>query len=559
MKKLLKLLPVLMLLGFLIGPSAELTQAQTQASPFEIYDGEDVIFFTAGPSFFSDATEVYAVRPDGTELLRVTNNNVTDYQPQLSNDGTRLAFCRSIAPGSTQRNLIILDLATNVETIYTDDFPCGDKYSWSPDDSQIVSSSRPNVFWVINTDTPFSNFFVQTPPRAEGVRHPNWSPANNKIAFSTDIAGGGNSLGIFTLPATLSPGTTIPATDFVEYNVGSPSSRVPHWSPDGTNIAYERCCGGELRIINADGTGDRRVKGGGAFSIAYSPFGNEIAYVGLFGGNVGIVGTDGSNDRSIPGLPGGWKDGTDWGVVNITPPNPPTVEVRVWDDLDGDGIQDAEEDSANLAGIEVELRNGSGSALDPRVFATTDENGIAAFAADPGEYLIKVTVPEGYGVTRKDRGSDEGLDSDINPSNARSGSFTVVEGEVSVLKDAGLWSPGVLESRVWVDSNGNGIQNDSELGYEGATVQLRDADTNAVLQVTVTNRDGIATFNAVPADRPVRIKVVSIDGASFTGINKGSDEALDSDVIPSNGRSDTIEADRGMDFFNTLDAGIVLD
>jgi len=54
---------------------------------------------------------------------------------------------------------------------------------------------------------------------------------------------------------------------------------APSWAPDSRRIAYES--GGQIRIINADGTGDTRLttQSFGAFQPAWSPVNERIAFI----------------------------------------------------------------------------------------------------------------------------------------------------------------------------------------------------------------------------------------------------------------------------------------
>jgi Tol biopolymer transport system component len=72
------------------------------------------------------------------------------------------------------------------------------------------------------------------------------------------------------------------------------------WSPDGEKIAFRR--NSEINVINADGTGERRLTRG-AFLPAWSPDGRKIAFTRSFGGNevseVHVMNADGSGQRRL--------------------------------------------------------------------------------------------------------------------------------------------------------------------------------------------------------------------------------------------------------------------
>ena len=83
------------------------------------------------------------------------------------------------------------------------------------------------------------------------------------------------------------------------------------WSPDGRYLVYAVWDTGELRIIGADGTGDRMLAGardGLYLEPAWSPVGNQIAFTALdSAGNIAIhvINTDGTGRRQVDPFPAG--------------------------------------------------------------------------------------------------------------------------------------------------------------------------------------------------------------------------------------------------------------
>lgn len=93
----------------------------------------------------------------------------------------------------------------------------------------------------------------------------------------------------------------------------------------------------------------------------------------------------------------------------------------VWDDKDSDGVQDPGE--PGIAGVIVQLWNGAKSFLADS--DTTDASGhFRLLAPAIGQYRVRALLPSGFsGYSPKDAGSDDQLDSDLNPSGANE-SFT---------------------------------------------------------------------------------------------------------------------------------------
>ena len=139
-------------------------------------------------------------------------------------------------------------------------------------------------------------------------------------------------------------------------------------------------------------------------------------------------------------------DGTAYSQeVTVTINNPPVVGDRVWNDLDGDGIQDPEE--PGVAGTVVEIYESAdgvtGNADDSlRASTITDENGGYRFGDlfPEVKYYLVFRPPAGqpeYQFTTEGAGTDENLDSDVD-ADGKTGLFTLSAGESDASYDAGL-------------------------------------------------------------------------------------------------------------------------
>ena len=232
---------------------------------------------------------------------------------------------------------------------------------------------------------------------------------------------------------------------------------------------------------------------------------------------------------------------------------PGTVEVAVWDDLNGDGIKQTSEPVVSDP-ITVNLLDNGNALLQ----TTVTVDGVATFTNVPTDRSIKIEVvlPEGYAFTLANQGSNDTKDSDVNRNNGRSSTFKLESGAATVTDvDAGVWSPGTVETTVWDDLNGDGIKQTNEPGVsDPITVNLLDND-NALLQTTVTV-DGVATFTDVPADQSIKVEVVLPNGYAFTLANQGANDTKDSDVNRNSGRSDTFKLESGAATVADVDAGV---
>jgi Tol biopolymer transport system component len=89
---------------------------------------------------------------------------------------------------------------------------------------------------------------------------------------------------------------------------------MPVWSPDGTRIAFvsERDGNQEIHVINADGTGERRLTvnevGQDDRSPAWSPDSKKLAFAGVRNGveGVHVMNADGSEETQ-PSLVARWQ------------------------------------------------------------------------------------------------------------------------------------------------------------------------------------------------------------------------------------------------------------
>ena len=105
---------------------------------------------------------------------------------------------------------------------------------------------------------------------------PAWSPDGTKIAFSRFA---GRRYQVFVMDAD--------GTDAAQLTRGDGGASEAAWSPDGTRIAFTRCRNScDVYVINADGTGERRLTHGtapGEQSPTWSPDGRRIAFVDING------------------------------------------------------------------------------------------------------------------------------------------------------------------------------------------------------------------------------------------------------------------------------------
>lgn len=165
---------------------------------------------------------------------------------------------------------------------------------------------------------------------------------------------------------------------------------------------------------------------------------------------------------------------------------------RVWYDMpvttggtNGNGLQDAGE--LGVAGVTVELLDGSGNSIDPDgagslTKTTTLTNALGEYmftGLNAGSYMVEFSnLPSGFSLTSQNAGSDDEIDSDggtLSGGKSRTGVYTLAQGEDNLTVDLGIKPPAntnSLGNYVWYDTDADGIQDGTEIGVPGAMVTL---------------------------------------------------------------------------------------
>jgi SdrD B-like domain/Subtilase family/CARDB/FG-GAP-like repeat/Cadherin domain/RTX calcium-binding nonapeptide repeat (4 copies) len=105
---------------------------------------------------------------------------------------------------------------------------------------------------------------------------------------------------------------------------------------------------------------------------------------------------------------------------------------------------------------------------------------------------------------------------------------------------------------VWVDRNANGIQDSGDRGLANVTVNLYNTAANLVT-TTTTNADGFYSFTNIPTS-DYTVEVVAPNSYLFSDAKQGTNIALDSNVDPKTGKTDTFTANAGNNL--AVDAGL---
>ena len=242
---------------------------------------------------------------------------------------------------------------------------------------------------------------------------------------------------------------------------------------------------------------------------------------------------------------------------------PASVGNYVWEDTNGNGIQDTDE--SGVEGVTVKLYTAGGTLVGTD---TTDINGEYGFThLFPGDYYLVFEPPSDYAFTAQDQGTDA-KDSDANPATGQTNVFTLGEGQNDDTRDAGLYRPVALGDYVWEDMNGDGIQNDGATGIQHVTVELYYAgpdgtfdgsDLSTPYQTTTTDSNGNYSFTNLPPGKYI-LKFIPEAGTDYvlTFKDQGGDDAQDSDADHTTGMTDEITLNSGDEPDNTWDAGMYI-
>lgn len=196
----------------------------------------------------------------------------------------------------------------------------------------------------------------------------------------------------------------------------------------------------------------------------------------------------------------------------------------VWGDSNRDGTQSDGE--TGMAGVAVNLLDANDNVVDT---TTTDAAGRYMFSTLPsGAFHVQVIAPPDRQLTAANRGSDDAVDSDIDPITKQSAPFDNVAGQTVTIMDAGLITPRTVGGRAWQDTNGNGIQDAGEPGAAGITFELLDTNGN-VIGNTTTGADGMYLISGVIPGQSYRLRTVVPPGQSLTAKHQGTDPTKDSD------------------------------
>eukprot|EP00986_Skeletonema_menzelii_P014498 scaffold9673_cov142-Skeletonema_menzelii.AAC.2 len=222
------------------------------------------------------------------------------------------------------------------------------------------------------------------------------------------------------------------------------------------------------------------------------------------GGNQISSNEDGSNSSPVSTLTLGYIEES-WDVGMYVPVS---IGNRVWNDLDGDGIQDGDE--PGIENVVVSLNDQDGSEV---ASTETDNTGHYLFEGlSPGNYSVTFQLPDGFVFTFPAKTTADIVDpvdgsyayddvtSDADRDTGATAVTMLLSGSSNLSLDAGMFIPVSINGTTWHDMNADGFLDEGEPILEGSTIILYDVDGDiaAGTSAVVVDASGVWNVDDLP-------------------------------------------------------------
>jgi Tol biopolymer transport system component len=182
--------------------------------------------------------QVYKIRPDGSELTRLTYDG-QNYEPNWSPDGSQILF---VSDRDGNKEIYLMNADGSNQTRLTNNDVVDDDPCWSPAGNALVFESKRNdhmdVYWMALNDP--AN---QVPLTSGGVYNgtPAWSPDGQKILYERQEGSETHLWLIYTSDWSTS-----------QFTYAGTTNHRPAWSADGNYVAYtsDESGGWQIHVIN---------------------------------------------------------------------------------------------------------------------------------------------------------------------------------------------------------------------------------------------------------------------------------------------------------------------
>ena len=228
----------------------------------------------------------------------------------------------------------------------------------------------------------------------------------------------------------------------------------------------------------------------------------------------------------------------------------------VWWDFNNNGKKDGADFGSNGFTVSLYQDNNNDGVADAgftTLTSTTNSQGQYLFTnLAPGSYFVRLSAGGShfkgtvYGGDPDNNidGDNNGYFQDLSTMYIYSQTITLSAGaepdgsgatntNTNNTLDFNIWKGNGLGDMVWLDNNGNGIQENGEPGIPNVTVKLKN-NSGTVLETTTTDSKGeYYFFNPIQYGgiTDYQVEFVTPAGYTSTNSNMGSDDALDSDPV----------------------------
>lgn len=225
----------------------------------------------------------------------------------------------------------------------------------------------------------------------------------------------------------------------------------------------------------------------------------------------------------------------DFGFIEL----PATVGGFTWIDADNDG--QFQIDESLLSDVTVSLFLADGTLIGE---TTTDEGGFYSFVdVAAGDVYLQFERLDAFMYTLANQGNDLS-DSDVTSENGMGTTeiFSLLPADENFTYSAGYQLLPKVGDFVWLDENGNGIQDSDEIGINGVTVNLH-AINGTILKTTITGinpndgTDGYYLFDTLSLGQ-YYISFEPVDTLNYAP-QVDTDLTLNSDITEENGIGST--------------------
>lgn len=216
--------------------------------------------------------DIYVMNPDGSNQVRLTNNQGDDFSPVWSPTHEQILF---VSDRRGVEDLYVIDAdGRRLRKVFSDTAKRIEP-AWAPDGERIVFHAQLPQ-WSIQTATIHGRNVKQVASADPRGGNPSWSPDGTEIAFVDDV-GGSRRIRILTLSSGAVQ-TFLPKE--------SPWMYSPSWSPDGERLAFSWYKWGvgvdkqALFIVNRDGSRLKQISKSapGTHSPSWSPDAGKLVY-----------------------------------------------------------------------------------------------------------------------------------------------------------------------------------------------------------------------------------------------------------------------------------------